>query len=368
MRNTVPSRHVCLLIATLMCLSAALPMSAEETDGPTPALVLESALRFSPRYTSPVLRPDGLPVAIYDDLNGNGRLDVAILTIVQDPRLEAYADTLSNPLRIYDPDAVEPTYILETYFSGQQAIVTVELGRHDVWSGISLRRLTAERYPVAIEIGFRSRSGIRTDLVVYHAGGTISRFSLDESRNQRGMIADIDGDGALDIATARRAPEAGRGYETYLELYKLEPGGYRRTASLPLVRSVNDFLAAAAREMESGSWAAVRDRVGAPSHAPPSADRIAAVLEAAFAGIPDDEMAQSRFDYPATGSAVERVTFPRLVDNPFPAPFLGRSFRLVFRVECSEEAPRFFEAIVGLTANPFTGVPLAFLTEHVDGR
>lgn len=367
MRNTVPSA-ACLLILTLISSVITVPVHAEDTDEITRSAVLEEALRFSPQYTSPILAANGVPVAVYDDLNGNGRLDVAMLTIVGDPRLEAIADRLSNPLRIYDTDAVAPTYILETYFDGQEAIVTVELGRHEVWSGIGLRRLTPEPYPLAIEISFRSRAGLRTDLVIYHAGGSISRFSVVESRNQRGIIADIDGDGALDIVTAQRAPEAGRGYETFLELYKLRPQGYRRTASLPLVRATNDFLTAAAGEMTSGSWDTLWHRLGPTSSTTPEMDRVATDLARAFAGVLDEETDGSRFDYPVSDASVERVTFPRLVDNPFPAPFLGRSFRLVFRVECCDEAPRFFEAVVGLAANPFSGRPLAFLTEHEAGR
>ncbi len=367
MRNTVPTAAACLLLLTLLWSAVPERLRAEETDDQMRSVVLEEALRFSPQYTSPVLTANGAPIAVYDDLNANGRLDVAILTIVGDPRLEAVADRLSNPLRIYDEDAIEPTYILETYFSGQDAIVTVELGRHEVWNGISLRRLTPEPYPVAIEIGFRSRSGLRTDLVIYHAGGSISRFSVDESRNQRGIIADIDGDGTLDIATAQRAPEAGRGYETFLDLHKLQPQGYRRTASLPLVRAANEFLAAAAREMESGSWEALWRRLESTPATVPETNRLTTDLADAFAGVLDEDMDESRFDYPESGAPVESVTFPRLADNPFPAPFLGRSFRLVFRVECCDEAPRFFEAVVGLTANPFSGEPLAFLTEH-EGR
>ena len=353
MRNT----HAVARRTLILLLVFTASLYAGDTHEQLREEVLEQAFRFSPEYTAPVLSSAQYPEAIFTDLNGNGQLDVAMLTIVADPRVDATTANLSNPLRLYNRDVVEPVFILEAYFSGQEAIVTVELGRRPLWNTMGFRRLTAEPFPVAIEIGFRSLSGSRTDLVVFHEGGKVSRFSFEESRNKRGFIVDVDDDGSYDVVTTHRVPEAGRGFETFLELYKLQPEGYRRVASLPIVRTVNDFLAASARDMRAGDWNTLRTRLqGEPE------------LGRAFRGIADEEIAEGRFDHPVSGVPIERVTFPRLTDNPFPAPYFGRSFRLVFRVECCDDEMRFFEAVVQLSPNPFAGAPVAFLTEHEAGR
>jgi hypothetical protein len=360
MRNT--ARHLDASHAAILLLLFTIPLvpCAGDSQERDRAEVLERALQYSPEYTVPVLRSAGTPEAIYTDLNANGTLDVAVLTIVADPRVEPTTTQLSNPLRLYNPDVVHPVFILEAYFSGQEAIVTVELGRRALWNSMGFRRLTTEPFPVAIEIGFRSLAGSRTDLVVFHEGGKVSRFSFEESRNQRGFIIDVDDDGSDDIITAHRVPEAGRGFETFLELHKLQSEGYRRVGSVPIVRTVNDFLTAAARDMERGDWEALSARIADGTGA--------SDLERAFRGITDEDIAESRFDHSALGKTIDRAAFPHLTDNPFPAPYTGRSFRLVFRVECCDHDVRFFEAIIGLSNNPFTGTRVAFLTEHGGGR
>jgi hypothetical protein len=56
------------------------------------------------------------------------------------------------------------------------------------------------------------------------------------------------------------------------------------------------------------------------------------------------------------------VVFPGLRENPFPYPYLGTEFTLVFRVECCDGYPRFYSAIVALSENPFAEPPFVFLT------
>ncbi|MFW6292467.1 MAG: hypothetical protein ACOC7V_09085 [Spirochaetota bacterium] len=379
MRNTRQPAHNLPILGLLLLLLAS-GVSAGE-DAQHESELLAKALTVSPEYTRPVTARDGEPLTVFHDLNGDDALDVVILTIAFDPRIEPTLDALSDTTRLYAEDSVEPVFILETYFAGQEAITTVEIGHRIVLADYGLIRLTTEAFPVAMTLTFRNRSGTETDLIVFHDRGRVSRFGYEDTRNRRGSLIDLDEDGSLDVVTAVRVPEAGRGYETFIELWEIGRDGFSRTASLPVVRTVNDFLLATAADMEAGAWSLVADRVRPRSDLEQESPLLtdSAALESVFRATGhDDERDEEHdgegeneapgvFDYPAEGADLARVTFPRLADNPFPSPYLGRSFRLVFRVECCDGDPRFFEATVALAENPFLDNPLAFLT-HGESR
>jgi hypothetical protein len=361
MRNTqtIHSPLRALLLASLtLALAATLPaVDTHPQTSESHESVLAAALGFSPEYTTAIVGDRGEPVTLFADLNADGRTDVAVLTIAADSGVAPRAAELSDTKRLYAHGATEPLFILEIYLAGQDAILTMELGRRAVWSGLELVPLGDAG--IAIEVRFRSRGGSNSELAVFHRG-RLSRLSLENTRNERGFLIDVDEDGVTDVLTARRVPEAGRGYETFLTLHTLQTGGFRQSDSLPLVRTVSDFLRAATEEMESGSWDELRRRVAGDRNG---------VLAAAFTGVADEDiMAATRFDYDEREEPIVQVVFPRLADNPFPPPYVGESFRVVFRVECCDHPPRFFESTIGLDRNPFGGTAVAFLTDDGDGR
>lgn len=376
MRNTRKPAQSRPILGLLLLLIAS-GLSADD-DPRHRSELLEKALSVSPEYTRAIATQHSEPVTLFHDLNGDDELDVAILTIAFDPRVEPTLDELSDSARLYAEDGIEPVFILETYFAGQEAITTVEIGRRAVLTDYGLMRLTAETFPVAVTLSFRNRSGTETDLVVFHDRGRVSRFTYEETRNRRGTLVDLDEDGSLDIVTTLRIPEAGRGYETFIELWEIGQSGFSRAASLPLVRTVNEFLLEATADMEAEAWSLVAGRVrpSADVGDDSEGDPESTVLESVFRAtdhedkLDDDGKTEAPgvFDYPATGTDVVKVTFPRLADNPFPSPYLGRHFRLVFRVECCDGDPRFFEAAVALAENPFEDNPLAFLTRGETGK
>ena len=373
MRNTRTTAQSLPILGLLLLLLASSGSADEQSDR---SELLEKALSVSPEYTRTIAVHNGEPLTLFQDLNGDDALDVSMLTVTFDPRVEPTLEALSNSARLYAEDTVHPVFILETYFAGQEAITTVEIGRRTVLTDFGLVRLTTEAFPVAVTLGFRNRSGAETDLVIFHDRGRVSRFTYEETRNRRGTLVDLDGDGSLDVVTTIRVPEAGRGYETFIELWEIGETGFSRTASLPLVRTVNSFLQETTADIEAEAWSLVGERVRLPSdgeqHSPFAADVTA--LESVFLATGHDDEGDEEsdapgvFDYPASEVDVAEVTFPRLADNPFPAPYLGRSFRLVFRVECCDGDPRFFEATVALGENPFGSSPLAFLTHGESGK
>jgi hypothetical protein len=364
-----------------LLVTGAIPVpAAPEPDRSTGSAVrrelLAGAARYSPEYTQRVLNDAGEPLARYTDLNADDRLDVALLTVVDQPGVEPRAAVLSDPSRLYSDQTPDPIYILEIYYAGQEAIVTVNLGARIVWDGMTLVELTPDPVIPGITLTFRSSAGSETELVVFQ-GGSISRVSLVVNRNQSGELVDVDDDGSMEVVLARRAPEAGRGFETFLELRELTHNGYQRAASLPLVRSLNEFLERAAGAMEGERWDEVRELARRPAGDEPpegrpvehggNADQ-APLLSDLFGAIADDETIPiTSFAYPGEGTDIADVTFPRLIDNPFPEPFRGQDVRLVFRVDCCDGDRAFYQARVGLDRNPFAGTPFAFLT-HAEGE
>lgn len=351
MRNT-PARHIQLALVASTLLLAALPVDGQD--------VVERALAYSPEYTHVLRSADGVPVALVRDLNGDGEADAALLAIAADPRVEPDAVALSDPARLYADRLVEPIFVLEAYFSGQEAIVTAELGRYPVWTGFDELALTQDPLPTAVRVRFRDRESEVTHMIVFAEGGFVSRLELPTSRNELSLVRDVNDDGRIDVVTARRVPEAGRGFETFLTLYEIGDGAFARTGSVPIVRSVSELLGRAERTMERGRWDELAGQIGfAGSPEAVLADAFPAELDPDSSGEP---LAFDRFD----GGVFDAV-FPRVIDNPFPAPYLSTSFSLVFRVVISGE-PHFYRATVGLSDNPFSGPVVAFLTGREGGE
>jgi hypothetical protein len=339
----------------------AAPDTSFELDFPrNPADLVQAALRYSPEYTRPVINADGSPVAVYHDLNGDGHMDVAILAVVAETGVPTQLSALRETARLFRNGGPQPLFILETYFAGGEAVQTVELGRRPALGGIELLPLSdSAPFPVAVALTTRGATGSETNLLVYSPGGIIRRVELRETERERFQFADLDEDGALDIVVTRRLPEAGRGYETFVELWTLVGNSYAAVESFGLVRELQLFLDMAADHVVAGRWGAVESLVRPGQD---TGNRVA-LLSRTFTGVADDEeTAVSEFDYPEAEGAVTAVVFPGIRENPIPYPYLGSHFTLVFRVECCDASPRFYSAIIEMAANPFTEPRFAFLT------
>lgn len=320
--------------------------------------LVEAALRYSPEYTRPVVYADGTPVAVYHELNGDGLTDVAILTVLDEPGVPTELANLRETSRIFRTGHPNPLFVLETYFAGYEAVQTVELGRKPALGGMELLQLSkGSPFPVAIAVRMRSAAGSENNLIIYSAGGMIRQLKLQETARERYQLSDLDQDGTMDIVVTRRLPEAGRGYETFLELLTLDGNSYVSRASFGLVRELQEFLNVAANHMSAARWDALEELVRADGTDDGS------LLSRAFQGVADDEQAEeSVFDYPETGAVVTAVVFPVFLDNPFPYPYFGTHFTVVFRVECCDGYPCFYAAIVELSEYPFDEPRFAFLT------
>ena len=354
MRNTTAA----VLAAALLSLPGVLCAR----DAPlTPAALIERAGTYSPEYTEFVRRADGSPLSIVRDLNGNSLLDVAILSIAGGSDTTPTVAALSDPDRLYRTEERDVLFVVEVYYQGDEAMHVVELGRRRLWQGFSIREFGKNGGPIALEVEFRSLEGSNRELLLFASAGRITRLSLHETRSEGWLIADVNSDGVDDVVLTRRVPEAGRGFETFLELYSVIGGEARRTSSLGVVRALSLFFEKTAGEIEAARWSDVRKRV--ESDSPPEA-----ALAQAFRPAPDEESDGGPFDYPAFPVRQVTAVFPRIADNPFPVPYLGQETRILFRIECCDEPPRVFMATVRMSDNPFEGPVFAFLTERETGR
>jgi len=350
------------LLTILLVLAAAPavaddPKEAELTIAQMRDELVEAALHYSPEHTRPVLNADGTPVAIFHDLNGDEFTDIAILTVLAEPGVPTGLANLRETSRLFRTPTPSPFFVLETFFAGREAVQTVELGRKPALGGIELLHLSeGSPFPVAISVEMRGAAGSENNLLIYSPSGMIQRLQLQETPRERYQLADLDQNGTVDIVVTRRLPEAGRGYETFLELLILDDNSYVSAASFGLVRELQEFLRTAADHIAGGGWDALEQMVRADGG---DGD----ILSRAFQVVPDEEeMEESVFDYAETGVSVTAVVFPVILENPFPYPYLGTQFTVAFRVECCDGYPHVFSAIVELSDYPFDEYPFAFLT------
>jgi hypothetical protein len=288
----------------------------------------------------------------------------------------------------------QPLFILETHFAGDEAVQTVELGRKPALGSVEFLELSDRSpFPVAVAVHTRAADGVESTYVIYNAGGKIRRLRLRETDQERFQLLDLDGSGVTDIVVTRRLPEAGSGIETFVELLTFDGDDYRTDASFGLVRELRIFLGDSRNLMLAGEWGELvrsvvdlRTQIDSETETPdrqtidpPPADLLALAFTAAedegetgasdeprVVAPPDepaDEPVPIEFDYARTTTPISAVVFPHIAENPFPYPFLGTSFSVTFRVECCGGFPRFFDAVVQLSPNPFEGPRFAFLTQ-----
>jgi len=337
--------------------------SAGSAESASPGLssgeLASLASRYSPEYTRPVLNPDGSPLAVYHDLNGDGLRDVAVLAVLAEQGVSTDLITLRETSRLFRLDGPRPLFVVESYFAGSEAVQTVELGRRAALGGMELLHLSSVAdFPVAVAVQTRGTSGGETNLLVFSEGGAIRRLELHETARERFQMVDLDEDGRLDIVVTRSLPEAGRGYETFVEYWTLDDGSYAIEASFGIVRELQNFLDRAAGHMVASRWEELQALI---AHGQTEDE----LLSRAFRGVPKDEETEPTvFDYRDSGAAIKSVTLPIIRENPFPYPYLGTHISLVFRAECCDANPRFFSAVVALLHDPFSGTRFAFLTDN----
>jgi hypothetical protein len=364
--------RVLALLCAIVVLTAGLSVVAAQTAATAlENRLLGDALFLSPEYTVPITDARGNAISVFEDFNEDGRLDVAVLTMAADSRIEPSLELLGSRERLYDPSTIRALFLVETLYQGEDRILTVELGRQTALVGVEVIDLGAGG--PAVQVAFRSQQGTSQQLVLYGGGDRASRFNMVQNASENASLTDIDGDGTLEAVVARRLPEAGRGYETFVELFEYRGGTMIRTSGFSVVRSLVAFLDAAASEIQAEEWNRLAARVIIPPNGLPEAsesgDLVEALLTATFSLVEEtdtrsnDERTEGDPPRGVLPDQVSEVVFTPFTESPFPDPLLGEAIRISFRVLCCGGMLRIYEASLRLAPNPFAGEPFAFLTE-----
>ncbi len=316
--------------------------------------LLSRALSLSPASTVSVEDVHGDALHLVDDWNRDGRSDVAVLSVEADAKEVAFIGVLSDRERLFDDNAEAVAVFLELLLEGADDTTVIPLGNHAVVSDFAV--IALGNGVTAVGIAFRSSLGTSHEIVSVSRSGEVSRVSYRRTASEYGFLTDVDGDGATELIRTLKLPEAGRGFETFVERLVYENGTFIAHGSVPLVRTILDFLAEFAEELTSKSPTidSVLTHIADPT-------RVASLQDVfrPLSGVDD-----GAFDYLETETPIESVIFPAIRDNPLPLPFLGRSFPILMRVDCCVGTSRYFQARVQFPLNPFDGGRPAFLTEE----
>jgi hypothetical protein len=363
-KKRAPNLTKQLLTVSLVFLSGGLWSQSAPTA--SQRRLLDDALFLSPEYTAAVVDDTGSAVALFEDFNRDGRTDVALLTIAFDPRVPASVAELGSRDRLYDSGTIRALFLVEALFSGSDQIVTVELGRQVMYAGMESLPVSRSA-PPAVQVSFRSQQGTTQQLVFFGPDGRTSRFKLAQSASEQSSLIDVDGDGDLEAVVARRIPEAGRGYETFLDLFELRDGSMVREDGISLVRALSRFMENVAAEVGASEWERVSERVrlgpeaGSDGHTPEE------ILDATFVLVEETDTrpdaSETSASTPGLPTEITEVVFPSFNDNPFPEPYVGQAVRISFRVACCGDLLRIYESVVAVAPNPFEGDAFHFLTD-----
>ncbi len=320
--------------------------------------LIARAIDSSPSSTTVVV--DGTaPVALVYDLDGNGGSDVALRGVkgVAESRETTGETPLYRPTTPPVPESESLPFVLEYYLDGSGSSSTATSGTVSLGSFPAARSFETiplgrdGGLPVAISSQFYSPRGSNSVWVVFQDGLSRSVLSLKENPNAGFEIVDIDGDGILDLVTSESRLEEGRGYETYLTLYRLEADGYVPRATTNVVRNLNSFLDEIRMDILRGRWDSIasrssRDLLGS------GIERMNLVFQAT-----DDpsltDVVRPFGDFASLG--IQDVVFPQLFESPFESLAERESVRLPVNIVDAEGAMLPYLLSVRYRSNPFEG-------------
>ena len=350
-----------LIRATLALLFAAVcfPVLAEAT-AEQEGSVLDRALRNSPDDTVPIIDL-GRPVAVHGDFDNDGVTDVALLTARRTVNTPSAAQELRSLDRLHANSIEVPSFFLEITLSGSPAMRIVDIGSYRVFETLETLPIGGEVHNVGIRIVCRDPDGVHREIITVDGTSGILRLSTNDTNTESSTLLDIDADGDLDAVIMKRLPEAGTGYETFVEWYDLDALEAGRVGSFALVRQLNSFLDGLAIALRQRNWQPIVDHIS-------GGDGSLSTLSHVF--VEHDENGANRahtFDLHATEDAIADVVVTQFAENPFPHPSIGESSQARIRVEWTDGTIRYFTTTIQFLTNPFGGRLFAFLTEQASG-
>ena len=360
--------HWTMYITAALTLLLVPRVAAQSPDLTRTWEVERAAVRASVSSTVPVTVAGGRPLGIAADFDGSGTLDYAMMTVRDEPGVTTNLAELSDRVRLYRQETQSVEFRMEVFYQRNGELGRAgELifGRRMGIQGIELLNMGVDGDGApAIKIVFLDPQATESHLVVFLPDGSVSQTILTATPNERAGFLDVTRDGLLDLLVTRRLPEAGRGFETYLEVHVLTDHGFELAASTNIVRNLQEFLAVTRSLIEERRWNELIEHAGGPF----SDGSVHEQLLLMFSPVTMGDETPLPFVFAAEPLEIHEVVFPHVVDNPFSAPYLGSSIDLTFRVSCCDWEDHLYEVTIVLSPNPFYGRQYRFLTRaETDG-
>jgi hypothetical protein len=260
------------------------------------------------------------PLIIFHDLDKNGYEDALVLAIEGGPDKDASVENLSRSARLFQNEKDYNIYFLLIFYQNENGVslrYTVPAAKQLVFNGMKPFQIrTGSDFPYAVNLSFRTRSGIEEELIILSGYG-ITRFRLVNNLSVTTMVSDIDGSGYNDIIIHEQGFEEGTGFETFLTWYKWNLREYIEYKNTNIVRNLREFFRISSDSLKSGDAGAFFNYAVDPE----------LLSEVKKQGFSDSEILEMIFR-PADGGDWENggffeqesfsaVVFPDLMETPF---------------------------------------------------
>lgn len=303
-------------------------------------------------------------LAAVSDVNGNGRLNIAVVAL--DDQFADHADpgVMADSSRLYRGDArTPPVYLALFEHVGRdpampgavdhlREIHRFSMGRRRVVGDLVVRPIhVSQPLPAAFVLTIVTREGREDYWCALTANDRPTMAIAETAAAVRTVVSDIEGNGYLDLLRHQQVFEAGRGYDTLISWTRWTEDGFADSGTTNVVRNLTRFLDWAERTLVRGAWAEFADYGLRPT------DRRslmqagfspAEVVDAVFVaenGVALTEVARQ--------DRIAEVVFPEIGRNPFPEPGRQTSFRTSLRAITEAHVGYFFQTEIAMQLNPF---------------
>jgi hypothetical protein len=335
---------------------------AEREEAPEPPRrareITAAAVELSPAGTVAIRDKNSYLAAVFD-VDDDGRRDVCLLTFKAADREEPTSlSELSDSARLSEEDPMVPEFFFELYLGrpdGLEPFDTRRIGRFPVLEGLDSINLHESRpHPVAVRAFFQDQIG-RKEVWLVVGMEAVSTFMLEHTPVIRSQVVDIDRDGLLDVLKAQSAFEQGRGYETFLTWFRWNGRSFRPHATTNIVRNLNRFLRILEQHLTAGRLKQFLLQALPESATDGVAQDIEQnVLERDVGRLLEPQDAESPPLAEVLSTAeIASVSFPELLENPFPDPGRETSFTAPVRIDTQRGDTFFYSAEIVMTRNPF---------------
>jgi hypothetical protein len=357
----------------------------EPGPGPDPGLskakLLEQALALSPGNTQPVYSESEI-VSVFHDLQRDGLLDVAFVTVEGAQGRNVSLEELSRMNRLFDTQVVYPGFYIEVYTQAAGGTVsqfhTFYLGKKAVFRGFdTVPLLDGQALPVALSAVFYGRQGQERNWATFGSKGEVSLFIIEDTPAVQNAVLDVDNDGYTDVLEYRTTFEEGRGYETFVTWYRWGESSFVQYATTNVVRNLNRFMKDARSTLMNRDWKGFLDLALKREVRKAKRERIAkeptglirevleplerSEVDAARGGANGQasqgspaEGADEAFGFLAKDAEMLDVVFPDILENPFPDIGKETHFVAPVRVVCCGGDTRYFSMEIVMKRNPFS--------------